>query len=391
MKISWRRELLLAITAAVTMTACSDQTLDPVDNSNCNQPTLTCTSCHGDPATDESAPPTDTKGSSDTTEVTVGAHRSHLGASDWHAALMCSDCHVVPTAVNAPRHIDGGNAELTWSTLATTNGATPLFDRAAATCSGVYCHGATLTEGGAVPQWTVVDGSQAACGTCHGLPPAAPHPQDSACETCHAMVVDQNLAFVDASLHINGVVNVEVTSCNACHGNATNAAPPTDTAGSSDTNDVTVGAHQAHLAVSPWHRQVQCDDCHIVPTSMGDAGHIDASPAEVTWGTVATADGANPTFDRVAATCDGAYCHGASLMGPNTGGTVARTPVWTTVDGTWDSCGDTCHTTPPGGTHPVNDQCQICHSSVVSSFDATTPANTIWNNSDLHINGTVNF
>jgi predicted CxxxxCH...CXXCH cytochrome family protein len=371
--------------------ACQTADADPDDNANCNQPALTCTTCHGDPATGDPAPPTDTAGSSDTAAVTVGAHQSHLTASAWHAPVGCADCHVVPTAVNAPGHIDGGDAELVWSALATADGATPLFDRTAATCAGVYCHGTTLVGGGAVPQWTVVDGSQAACGTCHGLPPAAPHPQSSDCESCHGMVVNATGGFVDPALHINGQLNVQVTSCSGCHGSVDNAAPPVDTMGRSDTAEVTVGAHQAHLAMSSWHRQVQCDDCHTVPTSVGDAGHIDAAPAELTWGTLATADSANPAFDRGAATCDGVYCHGTTLLGPATGGTVARTPVWTTVDGTWDSCGDTCHTTPPGGTHPVNDQCQVCHSSVISSFDPVTPANTVWTDPSRHINGSVNF
>ena len=48
------------------------------------------------------------------------------------------------------------------------------------TCSNVYCHGATLANGGGTatkPLWTVVNGSQSQCGSCHGLP--APPPRRS--------------------------------------------------------------------------------------------------------------------------------------------------------------------------------------------------------------------
>ena len=31
----------------------------------------------------------------------------------------------------------------------------------------------------------------AECGTCHGLPPASPHPSSGSCDQCHGMVVDR--------------------------------------------------------------------------------------------------------------------------------------------------------------------------------------------------------
>ena len=151
----------------------------------------------------------------------------------------------MPATVDASGHIDASPAELTWGALASAGGAAPSFDRAAATCSGVYCHGSTLPSGGTntKPLWTTVNGTQAACGTCHGLPPASPHPNISDCSLCHGMVVDKNLNFLDPSRHINGSVDVSETSCNSCHGSAANAAPPVDTLGQGDVGQVTVGAH----------------------------------------------------------------------------------------------------------------------------------------------------
>ncbi len=392
-----RRTRVSPVTAALLLggllltPGCEDFESEPDGNTNCEPLGLGCTDCHGDPERGDPAPPLDTRGRSATSEVTVGAHQAHLGASDWHAELRCEHCHRVPAAVNAAGHIGGGPAELTWGALATTGDASPRFDRGAATCASVYCHGSTLDAGGSntTPVWTVVDGSQAACGTCHGLPPAAPHPQNHDCATCHGAVVSAGGGFHDPSRHINGQVEVSALGCSDCHGNADNDAPPVDTEGRSDPSFVTVGAHQPHLTPSDWHRNVQCQDCHVVPATVDAPGHLDPGPAEVTWGALASAGGASPAFDRTATTCADTYCHGTTLLGPNTGGTVSRTPVWTTVDGTWDQCGTTCHTLPPGAGHPANDQCQICHGDVISSFNAADPAASTWNQPLLHINGTV--
>ena len=166
---------------------------------------MPCNSCHGSDL--NAAPPVDTEGNAETTFVGVGAHQSHLESSTWHREMACTDCHVVPATVDAAGHTDSAPpAELTWGTLATADGATPAFETATATCTGTYCHGATLSAGGSntTPVWTTVDDTQAACGTCHALPPSAPHPSAGNCYFCHPAVVDNTRAFVDPTLHING-------------------------------------------------------------------------------------------------------------------------------------------------------------------------------------------
>ncbi len=339
-----------------------------------------CTRCHG--SADNYAPPGDTSGRTDPSLPTVGAHQAHLGPSDWHATMACSECHVVPACLNDPGHVDTPvPAELTWGALASTDGASPAYAGSTHSCSGVYCHGATLLPGGSVtsPVWNVVDGTQASCGSCHGLPPDPPHTTDTNCAGCHGDVIGSDGTFVNASLHINGVVNArDATSCSACHGSGENAAPPVDTSGASDTGLVTVGAHQQHLGASDWHREVQCAECHIVPEEVSSAGHMDGSPAELTWSGTALAGGAAPDFDRGTATCSGVYCHGATLM---PGGTVTA-PVWTLVDGTQSACG-TCHSLPPGPPHPDEEECSDCHGDVVSETMAFVDPS-------LHINGEVN-
>ncbi|MHB8876433.1 MAG: CxxxxCH/CxxCH domain c-type cytochrome, partial [Myxococcaceae bacterium] len=191
-----------------------------------------CTDCHGDPrdgGVNDPAPPRDTAGNTTTSTAGVGAHQSHLGASSWHAEVVCSDCHVVPGDWSDPGHLDGTPA-LTWGAKANARGASPAFD--GLTCSGVYCHGATIDGGSNQrPAWTTVNGTQAACGTCHSLPPGGPHPQNTSCALCHPAVIAADGGWVDPDLHINGIVEA-TGGCGACH-----ALPPT------------TGSHQKHAGL----------------------------------------------------------------------------------------------------------------------------------------------
>jgi predicted CxxxxCH...CXXCH cytochrome family protein len=335
-----------------------------------------CSACHGDDR--NAAPPLSTDGGSETTAITVGAHQSHVTDGYIRKALYCGECHVVPASVGDPGHIDASPAEVTWGVLALTGSVTPNWDRTAATCSDTYCHGATLGGGtNKTPHWTTVDGSQASCGTCHGAPPPAPHTSSTDCRGCHPGTMDATGNIdVEGGLHINGVVDVGMAmDCNSCHGSANNAAPPVSTTGSSDTADTEVGAHQSHLADGTLRRAVACEECHVVPAAVGDPGHIDTAPAEVTFGALATHDGATPMWERSTDTCSNTYCHGATL-----GGGTNKTPIWTTVGGGQSACG-TCHGVPPPAPHPAGVNCVDCHPDTV---DANFNINI-----DNHIDGVL--
>ncbi|MDJ0762071.1 MAG: CxxxxCH/CxxCH domain-containing protein [Myxococcota bacterium] len=340
---------------------------------------MACNACHG--SEKNNAPPVDTNGYTDTAEITIGAHQSHLRSSDWHLQLTCDACHVVPEEVTDPDHIETLPAEITWNALASSDNAAGVFDRASARCSGTYCHGATLMTGGLniEPKWTVVNGTQAECGNCHGLPPGETHPQAGTleCHLCHGDVIGPQNAFIAPQRHINGTVDVDSEiACTNCHGNELNAAPPVDTLGLSDETLISVGAHQSHLISSNWHRTVLCEDCHKVPSDAND-GHDDGVPAEMTFSTLASQDNANPSFNRPQETCTDTYCHGATLM---TGGSNIA-PKWTVVNGTQAECGN-CHGLPPEETHPDSTDCQCCHGAVVNAdLDFIAP--------QRHIDGTV--
>jgi len=177
-----------------------------------------CTFCHGDDATGSPAPPPNVAGETDTAAAGVGAHAKHLaGDSTWHGLVItCNDCHPMPAGVLTPGHVNG-SVDIEFGEAATQSGAEPTWD--GETCTNVYCHGGGLNaadEDALAPAWNVVDGTQAACGTCHGLPPTVQHAPMEKCAMCHSCVsVDAaTIRAEGAYLHIDGVLNMQsVGSC----------------------------------------------------------------------------------------------------------------------------------------------------------------------------------
>jgi predicted CxxxxCH...CXXCH cytochrome family protein len=318
-----------------------------------------CTQCHGMMG-QSPAPPKDTMGGTASTMTTVGAHTSHLlGSHNISRPIDCQECHVVPANVDSPGHIDHPPpAYVIWGPLSANGGAAPAWNRTTGKCSNVYCHGGTLTGGSNTsPSWTTVNNTQAACGTCHGLPPPAPHPADSTCENCHAPVAGPNLTLATPARHADGILDVvDTSSCNTCHGSTTNSAPPHDTTNMSATTLVTVGAHQSHLLGGAISAPIACNECHTVPATLNSPGHIDhPPPAYVIWGPLATVNSLAASWDHNTATCTNVYCHGSTL-----GGGTATAPLWTKVDGTQSMCGS-CHGLPPPAPHPPDTNCDTCH------------------------------
>ena len=198
---------------------------------------------------------------------------------------------------------------------------------------------------------------EAACGTCHGNPPLAPHPSNPACQTCHPDTVTA-LGGIDVAggQHIDGELDLGPMGCTSCHGSAANAAPPVSTTGATATGAIAVGAHQAHLRTGAIRLALPCDTCHTVPT---DDLHSDGT-VDLSWSTLA----GSVTWDRTAATCS-TYCHGATL---DAGGTNTL-PVWTEVGTGQTACG-TCHGNPPLAPHPSNPACASCHPDTVTAGGA---------------------
>ncbi len=187
-----------------------------------------CNTCHGDFANPvRIAPPRALNKSIETTYPGVGAHTNHLYENNLGKEIICVTCHTFPTSFYAESHISVDNkAEINFGELAIHNGVIPSYSFADNKCSNTYCHGnfvfyrdsstyafaytAPTMEGNNVsPKWNQVDGSQAACGTCHGLPPTGHVPAAiNTCVNCHPGVVDNQGNIIDQTKHINGVKNV---------------------------------------------------------------------------------------------------------------------------------------------------------------------------------------
>jgi predicted CxxxxCH...CXXCH cytochrome family protein len=267
----------------VVLVACDLGSVDPepIDPGQSSTSAACSGACHG--SGPSAAPPTDTTGHTTSASIGVGAHAQHLKAADWHKAVECGSCHKVPEQIGDVGHIDTElPAELTFGGMGT--GAT--WNRDTQTCTNSYCHGATLSNavgtetgtdaGGTAmePVWTQVDGSQAQCGSCHGAPPPAPHPADPDCGKCHPTMnpgAGMKIAYPD--LHIDGRVDViDTASCDSCHGQNGQSAPPKDTLGNVATTATGVGAHAQHMASSTWHAPINCVECHKVPAGLNDRG-----------------------------------------------------------------------------------------------------------------------
>ena len=374
-----------------------------------------CNTCHG--SATSVAPPADVAGNVATTARGVGAHQVHLSGGAMFDGMACEQCHQVPNALHATGHVDSElPAEVNITGLGAQN-TTPVWN--GESCSNTYCHGS------ATPNWTRVGSGEASCGTCHGAPPEAPHPQVENCSLCHSQVVDESGAIVDKTLHVNGTVEVAFghsdgfasptsenfhglairqagwslvecqschgqdyggssvsdvscltchpstpEDCSVCHGDAINPAPPKDVDGHTATDFRGVGAHQAHLNGGFFAGAIDCSNCHSVPTNYRDPGHVDSDlPAEVMFGALATKGGLSPVWNGES--CSNTYCHGS------------YEPKWTSV-GTGESICSTCHGIPPALPHPQIVKCALCHPQTVDE-------SLIIIDKTLHINGKVDF
>jgi predicted CxxxxCH...CXXCH cytochrome family protein len=269
-----------------------------------------CSVCHG-------APP-----------ATV-AHVAHARKYD------CTACHKKPSTWSEPGHL-GSRAQVTVP-----------YD--GARCSKTYCHG------DATPAWNGGPG-EAACGSCHGVPPA--NHASARCGDCHGRVADNQQRIVGETLHADGKVSLgdDSGSCLACH--------PTPG-----------GAHASHTqALHEIAAPIGCSECHVVPTALDSPGHIDQPSAPVFppgSGMLARTGGATPSWDRTR--CSGTYCHGDA------------TPTWVAGNGA-ASCG-ACHAIPPADAAHAGvaslTACARCHPTTMNATGALIVGGT-------HLDGVVN-
>jgi predicted CxxxxCH...CXXCH cytochrome family protein len=338
-----------------------------------------CDRCHGGP--ESPAPPRGASGATDPRDVGVGAHQAHVRAGPIHGAVACHECHGDGRG-GEPGHGQRGRARVAFGALASAAGAAPRWDRARATCSGVYCHGATLRGGAAAaPPWTGASGPRAACGSaCHGAPPPPEtgHPPSpggrDGCARCHPDTMAAGGAIdVAGGRHLDGRVEIGGAACAACHRELDDDAPGAASAGARAG-----GAHRQHLRGDRLRRAIACGECHPMPSTLE---HVDGR-VQIAWGPLARARGAAPAWDAASGTCTNVYCHGATLGG----GAGRPGPAWARSDGA-APCGS-CHGLPPPrstGHPPVEGgppACGRCHPGVAADGAIDAAAGT-------HLDGAV--
>ncbi len=236
------------------------------------------------------------------------------------------------------------------------------FDLTAKACA-VSCH----DRGGARPRPVWSDKKPMGCNDCHTSPPAAHFP--GACTSCHAEANTTGTALVKGPLHMNGLVDLGDGSggCGACHGKGTDPWPRT-------------AAHKKHETPTNA-RPVDCNNCHVVPTTLFAQGHLDGAAA-IVFGGHAKDRGANPAWSGNS--CSEVACHGAKLAD------APAVPLWTDTSGTASAC-TACHGIPPSQ-HTPSTSCELsgCHGTEVTRSLMGVPQIT-GTGRLLHVNGTIDL
>lgn len=178
-----------------------------------------CNTCHGVFA-DETriAPPTDLSNNFETSAKGVGAHTAHVYENELGLGIGCYECHPGDTGEGdyILTHSDGLPAEMSFGSFASSGLSAPTYN-SDLSCSNTYCHGnfefGTVKGNNFSPVWNIVDGSQGACGTCHGKD-GTPTPighfgnfSAENCVTCHPATFNED-GSLNKFNHINGEANI---------------------------------------------------------------------------------------------------------------------------------------------------------------------------------------
>jgi predicted CxxxxCH...CXXCH cytochrome family protein len=260
-----------------------------------------CVACHGGVDNQSGAPPRATWGNGGD-PVRVGAHSTHVAAG-----YDCAICHPKPADMLSAGHIDGATADVAFGGIALAGPSTPAWDRGTATCSSTYCHGGTLAGGSnPAPDWTRPGQGQAACGTCHGLPPAAlPSPSHPAyvfaapCLGCHPATASQDGGGHDVLVaggpHLNG--SAEFTFAGHPQGWAVPGAG--GGAGGLHSLQVCMGCASAPGYLTMTDYYVLCTGCHGNGSGFQPAG----GPSRVSCGAC------HPAFFDANGVTSCTFCH----------------------------------------------------------------------------------
>jgi len=152
------------------------------------------------------------------------------------------------------------------------------------------------------------------------------------------------------------------SGCASCHTAPGEGPPFRDQTGSTDPGRLTVGAHDAHLH-GDIVASISCDECHTVPRTIADSGHLQDSPGDIRFGPLPRTGGAQPRYEATG--CAASYCHGNFP-----GGNADNTPRW--LGGRSAALCGSCHALPPAtGQHARHAAegiaCAQCHGTFVAA------------------------
>jgi predicted CxxxxCH...CXXCH cytochrome family protein len=306
----------------------------------------------------------------------TGAHRAHANFADPASVAYgslgvavgvsptgepaylfgCGFCHPLDPSA----HLDG-DVEIVLvpagGGLKSLNDPAAAFDATTGTCSGVYCHGATLRADSrgstTAPTWTRVDGTQKTCASCHAAPPGSHAAYPAApCQFCHSGTVKADGTIDVAGLeHVDGRVEAPTGSgCGMCHG-----APPATGAHRVHANPpdpaaITYGGLTVLEDVSPAggpSYDFGCGHCHPLDparhAALAPAAQLELTPppTPVAGDEIKARNAPAAAYDPATGTCTGVYCHSSGQAAP----AYAATPAWTAAPGAL-GCGG-CHGNPP--------------------------------------------
>jgi predicted CxxxxCH...CXXCH cytochrome family protein len=392
-----------------------------------------------------------------------GAHVAHTNAATF--AMVCETCHngytsnpmgdnriEIGFSINKstyPAFSNGtsnkgtyyGNsgiaASYTWR--ASASGTTISQSAGGESCS-VYCHGNWPGANGSIaaPSWGITDGSQKACGTCHGTSASQPPATGShsrhagngsgglsvACINCHGAVLDNTHVDGKVAWNVGGLSGAPTAnyrsaasgntgtiapssvfgSCSNlyCHSNVqgtTGTGAPTSTAapvwGASSVacnschgSPMATGSHTTHTTTYSFI----CDTCHSgagAGTAKHADGHIDIAISQGKYSS-AYPSGYKVAGSKAYSSCQNTACHAGAATSPTWGNSGS-------VAGNCQGChgNETNATAALSGAHNnhLNKattgggfRCKDCHVATITNTDNRTLANRA-----LHANGYINY
>lgn len=179
-----------------------------------------CTFCHGGVDNTTGAPPEGIRDETSADATSFPPHSVHVEETAIHVAFDCEQCHTKPLDIFSRGHLfvadtSAGVAEANFS-----GGLSGSASWSGTTCSNLYCHG-----NGQAANGTVTATENVSCGDCHAVASSSgreigqmsgthgDHDSEGVgCQECHATVVDAGSDILDIELHVNGDIDIALTS-----------------------------------------------------------------------------------------------------------------------------------------------------------------------------------